>query len=83
MSDRKYIIVLEYNSMGEEFELPIIFPKQLTHRDVAFRYTAISAGFFFIDKEGKVLAGGKSDSLGIPSRPEDSALIQKYLYPSY
>lgn len=79
MVEQKYIIVLDY-SVDDEKEIPIVFPKDLVHRDVAWRYTAISAGFWYADKQGKVFVRGKSDSIGVSSRPEDAAIIQKYFY---
>ena len=79
MGEKKYIIVLDLSRDGE---FPVLFPKQLIHRDIAFRYTAVSAGFWFMDKNGKVTVYGNSDSLGLNSRPEDAAIIEKYLSPS-
>ena len=82
MNDAKYVIV-----NGGVFcaETAIVFDKMISHE--FFNGRAVSAGFvgFSKTKDGKieVCAYGKSDSLNIESRKEDSALICKALNNSY
>ena len=77
--DTKYIIV----DNGENgTEIPIIFSNLLSHNDIAQGYVGkvISAGFCQIDIEtGFVEAFGKSDTLKIESRPQDTEIIKREL----
>jgi len=89
----KYIVFGAKNKDGVEFEIPVMFPKYLTHADmceaskmVMFRddYSgltpgpAISAGFCCIEKGG-IACFGESESLKKKSRGEqDAALFDQY-----
>lgn len=81
MGDTKYIIMR--GAFGEE--KAVIFDELMSHD--FFKGFAISAGFvaFSKTKDGKieVFAYGKSDSLNLESRKEDSDLICKALNNSY
>ena len=82
MNDAKYVIV---NGGVFGNETAIVFDKMISHE--FFEGRAISAGFvgFGKTKDGKieVCAYGKSDSLNVGSREEDSGLICKALNNSY
>lgn len=70
----KYIIVRD----RDEIESAIIFPEQLTHKDVARIHRAtdvrvVSAGFCTLFQA--VTAWGRSDSLDMESRDIDAAVI--------
>jgi hypothetical protein len=65
---------------------PIIFNETLNHSDVArcLHSKVLSAGFVNIQVRMKselfsVTAYGKSISLGIESRPEDSKILEEFL----
>ena len=65
----KYIIV----KTRDNGEYPIIFPLRVTHKQMATRNgEPISAGFV----NDRLECFGESDSLGIKSRPEDTAIIK-------
>jgi hypothetical protein len=70
----KYIVVRD----REEQEAAIVFPDRITHREVARIHSAsgtrvVSAGFCAIGDQ--VLAWGESESTGLKSRPEDTAIL--------
>lgn len=73
MNHVKYIVVENFT------ESVIIFPETLQHKDVAGNMKVISAGFCYLPDEynPKSSTFGKSVSLGIGSREEDSLLIDK------
>ena len=58
--------------------LAVVFDEILTHKDVArcSRDEVVAAGFCDIQDNGCVKVYGHSESLGIPSRPQDAHLIQ-------
>lgn len=66
---------------------PIIFPESETHSDVARTVGAISGGFvkispvYDVKKDVQIVAEcyGESISLGLKSRPEDSAILTSFL----
>ena len=78
MNDAKYVIV-NGGMFGDE--TAIVFDKMISHE--FFKGRAVSAGFvgFGKTKDGKieVCAYGKSESLNVESREEDSDLICKAL----
>ena len=78
MDDAKYVIV-NGGMFGDE--TAIVFDKMISHE--FFKGRTISAGFvgFGKTKDGKieVCAYGKSESLNVESRKEDSDLICKAL----
>lgn len=99
----KYVVVQvvrkvrnQDGSIGEEtLELPVIFPKELVHKDMADMVNiasrhgidnwqstrTIAAGFVNFDAD--VICHGRSESLDISSRPDvDSKLIEQ-LGPAY
>ena len=63
-------------------EAPVLFPRSFTHSYVAALFPqmrVLSAGFVGDDDAGPA-CGGRSDSLGISSRPEaDTALVRASL----
>lgn len=81
----KYIIIKDSG-----LETPIVFPNFLLHKDVAANAVVVSAGecsFYsetfndegFIRPKIKVKVWGMSIGLNIPSRTEDSGLIEKMI----
>lgn len=73
-------------------EQPIVFPELITHRDLAMRIRGepVSAGFVVLTTttvegtiEPKAEAGyycyGRSESLNLDSRPEDSDILNKLI----
>ncbi len=76
----KYIVVI-WNCK----EQVIAFPHQVQHADV-FQYTKreaphvalVSAGFFMGDTTA-LWVGGRSESLDLDSRPEDTDLLKSFL----
>ena len=73
----KYIVI-DYPEKGEAI---IIFPEMLVHRHVArdnahMGCKTISAGFVTL-RDGEFICHGKSESLGIKSRPEDADLVNR------
>jgi hypothetical protein len=62
---------------------PLLFPEHVSHADLknAFQGAPIvSAGFVdFNDVEGKLHCTGKSDTLGVCSRPEDEVLVNRLI----
>jgi hypothetical protein len=74
----KYII---YKDLTEQCEVPVLFPHCLTHHDVAKKLNGVpvSAGFFVLKSDGEYETFGRSESIGIDSRPEDSDILNCYL----
>jgi hypothetical protein len=76
----KYIILL-----WQGREHAVAFPENIQHADV-FNYIrrdnpnarAVSAGFFH-DEQDAFWHGGQSETLGLPSRPQDAHHIQTML----
>lgn len=77
----KYICI-DYPIKGEAI---IIFPETLVHKDMAQNNAhagckIISAGFTMENDTGRLVCYGRSESLGIDSRPEiDTAIVNKML----
>jgi len=71
----KYVIIESYS-----MECAIVFDPAVEHARVTRH--AISAGFCSLpQKEGEeVTVWGKSNSLGVESRPEDAQIIQKCFF---
>lgn len=68
-------------------EIPIVFPEDFVHADIASgarwlfnsdEAEPVAAGFCRFPTAGGVKAEGNSESLGIKSRPEDADVIAKY-----
>ena len=86
MSEFKYLILRD----RKDVEYPVIWPKSndeldfragVSHRDMSRVHSAsnvrvVSAGFCTIHP--KITAGGRSESLGMESRPEDANVIARY-----
>jgi hypothetical protein len=75
MAEMKYIIV-----DIDGLEIPIIFGNILVHKLVAGRMPhrgVISAGFISYDKINGIQAYGKSTTLKVSSRPEDTDIIRR------
>lgn len=74
----KYIVIDGYLN-----DLPIMFPASESHDQMALSLKhlgdVISAGFVDLLDDGGVSAYGDSHSLKIKSRPEDTALINRYM----
>lgn len=73
----KYII---FDSNG--LEIPVIFSPLISHEEIKYGFNKpISAGFCsFSAFEGKVFCFGKSVSLKLNSRPEDSEILTKHFF---
>jgi len=73
----KYVIGIVRNSSAEHV---FIFPRTINHNDFA-KFMRIhevrSAGFFSLDDAGEMHCYGKSESLNVPSRPQDTELVKK------
>jgi len=74
----KYIIVKNQS----ENENAIVFCDNITHRNVARIHRVsdervVSAGFFVLDENNTATAYGRSESLNMDSRPEDSEIISR------
>jgi len=74
MKGFKYIMV-EQN----ELDCPVLFPPWIEHDNMAlkFRGKVLSAGFVAQNDLGEIYTHGKSTSLKVSSRPEDTEIIQK------
>lgn len=75
----KYIIL-----DGHLHDIPVLFPASLEHAEMAddLKHLGepLSAGFVDLMYDGSgVSAHGRSTSLGISSRPEDSEIIGRFL----
>lgn len=59
--------------------LPLLFPEFMQHAHMAQSVpaTVVSAGRISVDA-GMIVANGASSSLNVPSREEDSGIIQGY-----
>ncbi|PPD55476.1 MAG: hypothetical protein CTY12_00440 [Methylotenera sp.] len=78
-SKTKYVV---FKDPHLDREMPYIFPNIVQHLDFArcIGDIAISAGFCHLDKNGMWEAYGRSESLGLNSRPsEDSDLLNLFL----
>ena len=73
MSFSKYIII---DNGG--VEVPIVFDEILSHKEMSYNKTVISAGFLDV-WENEVSVFGESVTLNIKSRKEDAILIKKML----
>ena len=63
-------------------DVPVVFPEMADHSSVAHGKTVVSAGFISVNWETlRATAYGKSVSLGVASRPEDSRILTKLLFP--
>jgi hypothetical protein len=74
----KYIIVKNQF----ENENAIVFCDNIIHKHVSRIHCVsdervVSAGFFVLDQNNVATAYGRSDSLDMESRPEDSEIISK------
>jgi hypothetical protein len=66
----KYLILSNYR--------PILFPCEISHRDIASRfmdYQIVSAGFVKLEN-GKVVTYGESISLGLKAKETDAKIIE-------
>ena len=64
--------------------IPVIFSQAFTHSSIAERLgfsskELVSAGFISLDAAGNIICFGKSLSLHMRSRPEDSDIITREL----
>lgn len=82
----KYIIIEIQDPMDPACnkEFPIIFPEEVSHRDVARMHyvgkrVLKSAGFCDYGLKSGWIAVGKSESTGFESRPQDSDILNKYI----
>ncbi len=62
---------------------PLTFADAMLHKDVEYRGTPTSAGFFrvYADEDGRIdiAVYGRSESLGLSSQPEDAATIKAFM----
>lgn len=71
----KYIIIRKYN-----IDTPILFPNFVQHKEcLPYGAEVVSAGHFSI-VNGKVEVCSRSVGLNVEHRPEDAALIQKFIF---
>jgi hypothetical protein len=73
----KYIIVVQGAMV-----YPVVFGDLLGHNDIARSFNRdfiVSAGFCYINETGEYACYGESVTLKLKSRPEDSAILNKYL----
>ena len=78
---KKYIIIFD-----GDIKIPVIFDTWKNHIDVAREHcyqtekVVISAGFVLLDEDiNEIKAAGRSDSLGIPSHPNDTDIIKQWI----
>lgn len=73
MNEKKYVVFKDKD--GREYS--VTFPIFGTHSVVAARIgdEVVSAGFAYADNSGKYVAYGRSITLNIGSREEDTALL--------
>ena len=59
----------------------VVFPHLIQHREIANRmqWPVLGAGFIQLDDKGKWHCFGKSISLNVVSRPEDTVIARKQL----
>jgi hypothetical protein len=77
---RKYLIVRDSFAATHSPLRVILFSHELQHKDlVPLRCDPVSAGSFFVVNHQAVLTGIGSETLNLPSRPHDAALIQSLL----
>ena len=60
-------------------EVPLVFSPLLLHETVAENHNVTSAGFCGLDADGKWVVGGKSSSLKLNARPQDSKILNAHL----
>jgi hypothetical protein len=70
----KYIIIKHAGT-----EVPVVFSPVLSHKQVAGMTEAESAGYCELNIAGQWIAGGRADSLGLSSRPQDTDILNAYL----
>jgi hypothetical protein len=84
----KYVMFEVSEPSGLTRRFPVIFPSFLIHEDVAKRVLemsgvsenckAVSAGECYVEVDG---VGGKSETLGLPSKgEEDESIINNFSY---
>ena len=56
-------------------EIPILISEAMNHKDIYPKHWIISAGFFDYDSNNGFKCYGKSESLNINSRTEDSDVL--------
>lgn len=62
----------------------ILFPPHLNHTDMANAFShreVVSAGFVMQGEDGNLVCYGRSDSLKVDSKPEDSVYANLLLHP--
>lgn len=66
-------------------EIPVVFPETMGHDDMArfINMVVVSAGFCYIDNDGKYSCNGKSDTLNVKARVVDTALLNIALNVDY
>jgi hypothetical protein len=71
----KYIIVEH-----EGKQIPIVFSPLLSHAHVAGNSEVQSAGYCDRDTNGNWIAAGRSDSLNMKARIQDSKILREHLF---
>lgn len=70
----KYVRFVDFDGLPQI----IVFSSLMNHRETIKRIRhqeVISAGFVYQDREGKLQCTGRSESLGIDSKPEQDSLV--------
>jgi hypothetical protein len=70
----KYIIIKHAGT-----EVPVVFSPLLSHKQMAGMTEVESAGYCELNIAGLWVTGGRSDSLGLSSRPQDTDILNAYL----
>lgn len=89
MADTEFKYIIVKGPVPDEELSAIIFPKRVTHKEVAsihrandHKFRLVGAGFCHIGKES-VTVWGESESLrGMKHKPEDAEVIAKDFLPS-
>ena len=58
--------------------LPVVFGEYFKHSEISSSLKPTSAGFF-VEKDGEIIVGGDSMSLGLKSHPNDAHWIKRML----
>ncbi len=83
-SSCKYVVLRNEEQDGNDLYITeniFLFPSRIVHKSVATRMngTPVSAGFVFMDKNGKMYCAGESSTLRLTSRAEDTILLRSMI----
>ena len=71
----KYIIIKHAGT-----EVPVVFSPVLSHKQMAGMTKVESAGYCELNIAGLWVAGGRSDSLDLSARPQDTDILNECLF---